>query len=165
MLADRIGVLDRVCSCYRERPGAITSTPGPRHAEVFARYEAVFAFLDARRELDGYHAAMFERMIAHELGVLPRVGPYGSPDHRRSFSRISAHHHRYRPPHHRPPAGVRAVKDRLVRDDAYRTFHVLMSAYRDVARLRAGIVGLQRRPTGGAPQLVTTGVPQLTSRG
>lgn len=160
MLADRIGVLDRVCYCYRERPGAITSTPGPRHAEIFARYEDVFAFLDARRHLDRYRATMFERMITHELGVLPRVGPYGSIDHRRFFSGISAHHHRYRPPGHRPRVGIHAVKDRLVRDDAYRSFHGLMSAYRHVGRLPARIGGFPRRRTGSAPQLVTTAMPQ-----
>lgn len=155
MLADRIGVLDRVCYCYRERPGAITATQGPRHAEVFARYEEVFALLDATPGLDSFRAAMFERMITHELGVLPRVGPYGSDDHRRFFTRIAEHHHRYRPAGYPTPPGIRGVKDRLVRRDAYRTYHSMLSAYRRLADLRP------TPPVGPAP--APRPVPRLTT--
>jgi hypothetical protein len=144
MLAERIGVLDRICYCYRDRPGAITSTPGHRHADVFARYDQVFAFLDDHPQLERFRTGIFERMITHELGVLPRVGEYGSAEHRRFFTRISGHHRRYRPAG-LPASGRRARSQGPARAPRrLPAFHRMLHVYRDLTALRSDVLRQRR---------------------
>lgn len=66
LAAERLRYLDRPCYVYRRgRPGAITASASPKHADAFAQYDAIFAFLDKRpHEL---HKLVFERTVKQAL--------------------------------------------------------------------------------------------------
>ncbi|MER7455764.1 bifunctional glycosyltransferase family 2 protein/CDP-glycerol:glycerophosphate glycerophosphotransferase [Micromonospora sp. NPDC126480] len=142
LLAERIGVLDRVCVNYRQRrAGAITRTRGDRHFEVFAQWHRVFRLLDEwGPAVDELRPVLFERMIWHYLTVLgngERIAPELRPGF---FAQITADHARWRPAQGYPvPGGAEGLKHRLVADGRWRTFSALRGAYRarDVAARQA----------------------------
>lgn len=140
--ADRIGVCDRVCYRYRQRPGSLLATPSRRHFDIFASYAWVFDFLAAREAAgsptaDAVRAGLFERAIWHYSTVLSSgLVPRG--DRREFFHRMAGDYHRYRPDGHVPPPGARGVKYRLVQRDAYRLYEAL----EPVNRLRVAALGL-----------------------
>ncbi|MDQ3406105.1 MAG: bifunctional glycosyltransferase family 2 protein/CDP-glycerol:glycerophosphate glycerophosphotransferase, partial [Actinomycetota bacterium] len=125
MAAQRISLLDRVCYFYRQRrKGAITKTVSERHFEVFAKYEEVFAFLDAHPELDEFRSAMFQRTIWHYLIILNRARV---PPELRSefFNRVAEHYARWEPPGFQPPAGLEGREYEMLRRRSYAGFQAL----------------------------------------
>ncbi|WP_431986991.1 bifunctional glycosyltransferase/CDP-glycerol:glycerophosphate glycerophosphotransferase [Streptomyces griseoflavus] len=140
MTAESIATLDRVCVHYRQRrAGCILRTTSDRHFDVFDQYDRVFAFLDARPELERWRPVLFRRMVDHLVTVYTRRDrlPRGS---RAAFlRRARSHYRRHRAPGAPVPARAR-VHHTLVRFGLHRTYRTLRLAaalYRGAAR-RAG---------------------------
>ncbi|MER5176822.1 CDP-glycerol glycerophosphotransferase family protein [Streptomyces sp. NPDC002896] len=136
LTAESIAVLDRVCVHYRQRrQGAITSTPGSRHFEIFEQYDRVFAYLDAHPELAEWRPHVFRRMTDHFSSVFTARGrvPRGS---RAAFLRQARTYcRRYRVPGATPPARTR-IRHALVRMGAHRTYRAVCSARAFQRRVR-----------------------------
>ncbi|MFJ9604952.1 CDP-glycerol glycerophosphotransferase family protein [Kitasatospora sp. NPDC101176] len=119
LAAGRLRYLDRPCYVYRRgREGAITATASPRHADVFAQYEAIFAFLD-RPDRPGEPVPASLRTLVFDRTVRQALNVYDSPglvpvDRRKEFfRRITQHFARHRPDGYQFPGGVRGVQYRL----------------------------------------------------
>lgn len=106
--AETIAVLDRSCVLYRQRRegGNILRTVSRKHFDVFDQYDRVFAYLDARPELDSWRPALFGKMTDHFLTVLEKPGrlPHNA---RAEFFHRAAKDYRSRLPEgfQRPPGG------------------------------------------------------------
>ncbi|MFI6443940.1 CDP-glycerol glycerophosphotransferase family protein [Kitasatospora sp. NPDC050543] len=116
LAAGRLRYLDRPCYFYRRgRAGAITSTASPKHADAFAQYDAIFAFMDRgdRSIPDALRTLVFDRTVKQALTVYDTPGLV-PPDLRRDFfQRITDHFARHRPAGYRFPGGLRGVQYRL----------------------------------------------------
>ncbi len=152
----RLGVLGRVCYCYRQRAtGAITQTVGERHFDVFAQWERVFAFLDRRGDLDALRALVFARMMWHLLAVFGN--PQRVPVRRRRdfFREMTGLYRRHAPgAGYLVPPGPDGVKSRLVARGAYRTFAVgrlLGRPRRGAGSTTRSLVATLRRVIGRSP--------------
>ncbi|WBB46904.1 glycosyltransferase family 2 protein [Verrucosispora sp. WMMA2044] len=99
ILADRITVLERVCIYYRQRrQGAITSTPGYRHFEVFDQYDRLFSRLDDIGErATQFRSLVFERMMYQCLLVLENPDRVARSHQREFFSALAKAFTRHRP--------------------------------------------------------------------
>jgi glycosyltransferase involved in cell wall biosynthesis len=127
--AEKIGVLDRVCYCYRQRPGAITFTITDRHFDVFPQWQRVFDFLDTRPACAALRPVVFERMIWHLLAVLGHAERVPRRRRRAFFAEMTVLYRRHRPAEGYPaPGGVEGLKRRLVGLGAYPVFEVLRRA-------------------------------------
>ncbi|MFE5211840.1 CDP-glycerol glycerophosphotransferase family protein [Streptomyces sp. NPDC056600] len=114
LAAASLATLDRVCLHYRQRRlGNILGTPGRQHFDVFAQYDRVFAFLDARPALAHWRGPLFQRMTDHYVTVLQRADRLPPGTHREFLRRARDHHRRHRVPGP-PPAGLRARGRHLV---------------------------------------------------
>ncbi|TWJ23242.1 glycosyl transferase family 2 [Micromonospora endolithica] len=146
MAAERIEVLDRVCYCYRQRAasGAITKTRSPRHFEVFAQYERLFARVDrGGRAYDVFRPELFRVMTDHYLVIAGNERRLPPSVRRSFFHRAARDYRRWLPADGYPmPDGVAGLKHRLLRDDNYPAYAVLRSAYRAANQLRRTV----RRP-------------------
>ena len=124
LAAPRLRYLDRSCYTYRRgRPGAITSTASAKHADAFAQYDAIFAFLDRRPS--PLHPAVFERTVRQALTVYDTPGLVPQELRGAFFARITDHIARHRPPGHRFPRGARGVPYRLAARGARRSYDEL----------------------------------------
>ncbi|MBA4860320.1 bifunctional glycosyltransferase family 2 protein/CDP-glycerol:glycerophosphate glycerophosphotransferase [Streptomyces sp. PSKA54] len=136
LTAESIAVLDRVCVHYRQRrQGAITSTPGSRHFEIFDQYDRVFAYLDAHPELAEWRPHVFRRMIDHFSTVFTARGrvPRGS---RGAFlRRTRTYCRRYRSSGATPRLRTR-IRHALVGMGAHRTYRALCSGRTFLRRVR-----------------------------
>ncbi|MEU9079398.1 bifunctional glycosyltransferase family 2 protein/CDP-glycerol:glycerophosphate glycerophosphotransferase [Kitasatospora sp. NPDC004745] len=119
LAAGRLRYLDRPCYVYRRgREGAITATASPRHADVFAQYEAIFAFLD-RPDRPGepvpasLRTLVFDRTVRQALNVYDTPGLVPLDRRKEFFRRITQHFARHRPDGYQFPGGVRGVQYRL----------------------------------------------------
>ncbi|GAA2134958.1 bifunctional glycosyltransferase/CDP-glycerol:glycerophosphate glycerophosphotransferase [Kitasatospora kazusensis] len=124
LAAGRLRYLDRSCYNYRRgRPGAITSTASPKHADVFAQYDAIFAFL-SRRGLTNQRL-VFDRTVKQALTVYDTPGLVPAELRREFFAQISAHFARHRPAGYSFPAGLRGVQYRLASMGSRRAYDEL----------------------------------------
>ncbi|WP_263102752.1 bifunctional glycosyltransferase family 2 protein/CDP-glycerol:glycerophosphate glycerophosphotransferase [Kitasatospora sp. DSM 101779] len=124
LAAGRLRFLDHPCYAYRRgRPGAITSTPSAKHADAFAQYEEIFAFLDRRPS--PLRAAVFERTVRQALTVYDTPGLVPAAARPDFFRRITAHIARHRPPGHLFPCGPRGLPYRLASRGARRSYDEL----------------------------------------
>ncbi|MCT2591316.1 bifunctional glycosyltransferase family 2 protein/CDP-glycerol:glycerophosphate glycerophosphotransferase [Streptomyces sp. N2-109] len=129
--ARSIGCLPRACVSYRQRPqGAITRSPGRKHFDIFPQYESLFAFLDARPELDELRPVLFERMISHYLFCVARPDRVRPSDRRAYFRAAARHYHRFRPTGFRPPGGIEGAAFRLLASRSYTAYATLENAKR-----------------------------------
>ncbi|NBE55875.1 glycosyltransferase [Streptomyces sp. YC537] len=144
MAAETIATLDRVCVHYRQRrQGNILGTTSRKHFDVFDQYDRVFAFLDARPELDRWRPVLFRRMVDHYANV------FGNRDRlpRRSrpefLRRARAQYRRYHVP---GPRGRprNQVRQGLVRFGAHRTYRALRLARTAARRLDAAARSVRR---------------------
>ncbi|MFG2562553.1 CDP-glycerol glycerophosphotransferase family protein [Streptomyces sp. NPDC048496] len=137
--AERIGCLARVGIEYRQRrQGAITRTPGRKHFDIFPQYEGLFAFLDARPELDWAKPLLFERAMNHMLFVIARPERVVHADREEFFRLTLDFYRRHLPAGFTPPETVTGEKMRALTKGSYRTFQAL-----ELAR-RAKGAGLRR---------------------
>ncbi|MBV6697170.1 bifunctional glycosyltransferase family 2 protein/CDP-glycerol:glycerophosphate glycerophosphotransferase [Kitasatospora aureofaciens] len=119
LAADRLRFLDRPCYVYRRgRDGAITATTSPKHADVFAQYDAIFAFLDrpdrpGRPVPAALRTLVFDRTVRQALNVYDTPGLVPADRRKEFFRRISQHFARHRPDGYQFPGGVRGVQYRL----------------------------------------------------
>ncbi|MFG3051759.1 CDP-glycerol glycerophosphotransferase family protein [Kitasatospora sp. NPDC048239] len=116
LAAGRLRYLDRPCYFYRRgRAGAITSTASPKHADAFAQYDAIFAFLDRteRPVPDALRTLVFERTVQQALTVHDTPGLVPPELRKDFFRRIAEHFARHRPAGYRFPGGLRGVQYRL----------------------------------------------------
>ncbi|MFF2612903.1 CDP-glycerol glycerophosphotransferase family protein [Kitasatospora sp. NPDC058046] len=119
LAAERLRYLDRPCYFYRRgRDGAITATASPKHADVFAQYDAIFAFLDrpdrpGRPVPDSLRTLVFDRTVRQALNVYDTPGLVPTDLRKDFFQRIARHFDRHRPAGYRFPGGVRGVQYRL----------------------------------------------------
>ncbi|MGF1432433.1 glycosyltransferase family 2 protein [Kitasatospora sp. LaBMicrA B282] len=138
LAADRLRYLDRACYNYRRgRPGAITATASPKHADAFAQYQAIFAFLDRHPELDDLRSLVFDRTVRQALTVYDTPGLVPAELRRDFFHRIAAHFAAHRPAGYRYPGGVLGVQYRLAARDARRGYDELRRAGRLPRTLKA----------------------------
>ena len=144
LAAKRIGVLDRLCYAYRQRPdGAITHTTNERHHEVFEQWHRVMTAV----ELDhpDLRPMMFQRMIWHYLGVLNHPARISRGHRRTFFRRIVADYRAYRPAGGYPvPGGVARVRFALVAANLFWVFEVLRAVYRSRSKVTAGVRAVGR---------------------
>ena len=156
--AARISFLDQDVYYYRRlRPGAITTTPSPKHLDVFAEYDAIFAFLDSRPDLPaGLRDLVFDRTLRQAVTVLDTPGLVPAELRREFFRRAADHVRRHRPPGHRHPGGLRGVQYRLVERDSWGAYQRLRplqalprtvkgAARRSVPRAKRAVRGTARR--------------------
>lgn len=145
--AARIGFLDQDVYHYRRlRPGAITTTPSPKHLDVFAEYDAVFAFLDSRPELpDALRNLVFDRTVRQAVTVLDTPGLVPDGLRREFFDRLTDHVRRHRPAGHRHPGGLRGVQYRLVEQGAWGAYRRLRPLQALPRTVRGGVRGAARR--------------------
>jgi len=123
LAADRLRYLDRPCYHYRRgRPGAITATASPKHADAFAQYDAIFAFLDRNERADALRTLVFDRTVKQALTVYDTPGLVPVELRPEFFRRIAAHFERHRPAGYRFPGGVRGVQYRLAARGARRAY-------------------------------------------
>lgn len=147
--AERLRYLDRSCYHYRRgRAGAITSTASPRHADAFAQYDAIFAFLDRRAEQGRpvpaqLRTLVFDRTVKQALTVYDTPGLVPVELRPEFFRRVSEHFARHRPAGYRFPGGLRGVQYRL----AARGSRI---AYGELRRTGQLPRALRRRLRGGA---------------
>lgn len=138
--AGRVEVLNRVCYHYRQRTvESITSTVSPRHFEVFDQYARLFEWLDT--DMPGAHTPrreLFRVMIDHYLVIIGNDHRVPRARRREFFARMAADF-RARVPRegYDAPRGVRRIKHRLVRHNAYRTYAALRRIYRLARRFLA----------------------------
>ncbi|MHA6760786.1 bifunctional glycosyltransferase/CDP-glycerol:glycerophosphate glycerophosphotransferase [Streptacidiphilus sp. PAMC 29251] len=125
--AARISFLDQDVYYYRrQRPGAITTTPSPKHLDVFAEYDAIFAFLDSRPDLPvELRRLVFDRTLRQAVTVLDTPGLVPAELRREFFARAADHVRRHRPAGHRHPSGLRGVQYRLVERDSWGAYQRL----------------------------------------
>ncbi|MFJ1751515.1 glycosyltransferase family 2 protein [Kitasatospora sp. NPDC088134] len=143
LAADRLRYLDRVCYHYRRgRPGAITATSSPKHADAFAQYDAIFAFLDRDERADRLRGLVFDRTAKQALTVYDTPGLVPAALRPEFFARITAHFARHRPAGHPFPPGLRGLQYRLAARGSRRAYDRLRGAARLPAtaarRLRPG---------------------------
>ncbi|MFD9127494.1 CDP-glycerol glycerophosphotransferase family protein [Kitasatospora sp. NPDC059571] len=153
LAAGRLRYLDRPCYAYRRgRPGAITSTPSPRHADAFAQYDAIFAFLDGRPS--PLRPLVFDRTVRQALTVYDTPGLVPAALRGEFFDRITGHIARHRPAGHRFPLGAQGIASRLAARGARRSYDALRRtrALPRAARRtgRAAAPALRRAVRGGA---------------
>lgn len=146
LAAEKISVLDRVCYCYRQRRGAITSTVTDRHFEVFPQWQRVFDFLDDHPECAALRPQVFARMIWHLLAVLGHAERVPKRRRRAFFAEMTVLYRRHRPADGYPaPSGVEGLKHRLVGLGAYPVFEALRRADR-LRRAMGGGRAARRAP-------------------
>ncbi len=157
LTAERLRYLDRSCYVYRRgRPGAITATASPRHADAFAQYDAIFAFLDRphpdRPGIDaGLRTLVFERTVKQALTVYDSPGLVPADLRKAFFQQISEHFARHRPPGYRFPGGATGLRYRLAARGARLGYDELRRAGRLPRRLKATLTPTTRPdgpPTG-----------------
>jgi CDP-glycerol glycerophosphotransferase len=153
MAARSLDVLGRVCYCYRQRAGGgITRTVSPRHVEVFAQYERLFAVVDRHAAAyDVFRPELFRLMVNHLL-VIAGSERRLPPSLRRAFFRQAAQRYRRWLPSqgYDVPGGVAGLKHRLLGRDAYLAYAALRLAYR-VAGLRGRLATAQPDPVAALP--------------
>jgi CDP-glycerol glycerophosphotransferase len=140
LAAARIDTLDRVCYCYRQRPGGgITRSVSARHFDVFAQYERMWSA--AARSPAAYHRfrpQLFRLMVNHLL-VIAGNEQRVPPSLRRDFFRRLHREYRRRLPAggYPRPGGLTGLKHRLVHWNAYELYAALRLARRADDWLRA----------------------------
>ncbi|MEU9131123.1 CDP-glycerol glycerophosphotransferase family protein [Kitasatospora sp. NPDC048540] len=124
LAAGRLRYLDRPCYAYRRgRPGAITATASPKHADAFAQYDAIFAFLGRHPEVGPeLRTLVFDRTVKQALTVHDTPGLVPTGMRAEFFRRIGEHFERHRPAGYRFPGGVRGLQYRLVARGARRSY-------------------------------------------
>ncbi|MFJ9517426.1 CDP-glycerol glycerophosphotransferase family protein [Kitasatospora sp. NPDC101801] len=116
LLTGRLRYLDRSCYNYRRgRPGAITATASPKHADAFAQYDAIFRVLDRPSADPGpaLRRLVFDRTVRQALTVYDTPGLVPTDLRADFFARIADHFARHRPADYRFPGGLRGVQYRL----------------------------------------------------
>ncbi|QKW22709.1 CDP-glycerol glycerophosphotransferase family protein [Kitasatospora sp. NA04385] len=155
LAADRLLYLDRPCYDYRRgRPGAITATASAKHADAFAQYDAIFAFLDRNERADALRTLVFDRTVKQALTLYdtPGLVPVGlRPEF---FARITGHFAKHRPAGYQYPSGVRGVQYRLAARGSRRAYAELRRGGRlpGAVKRGAGAVapGVKRAVRSGA---------------
>ncbi|MCY1137270.1 bifunctional glycosyltransferase family 2 protein/CDP-glycerol:glycerophosphate glycerophosphotransferase [Actinoplanes sp. Pm04-4] len=131
ILADRMAVLDRVCIYYRQRRrGAITSTPGRRHFEVFGQYDLLFQHLDKIGErAEPFRALVFGRMLYQCLLVLENRERVAKGDRREFFGALTDAYRRHLPRGgYQPPGGTEGRRQRVAASGSYALWRILWFA-------------------------------------
>ncbi|MEY9962931.1 glycosyltransferase involved in cell wall biosynthesis [Streptacidiphilus sp. MAP12-16] len=154
LTAERIGFLPQEAYFYRRaREGAITSTASPKHADAFAQYDAIFAFLDRRPDIPAsLRRLVFDRTVKQAVTVLDTPGLVPPELRRDFFHRTAEHFRRRRPDGYRYPGGLRGVQYRLVERDAwgaYQRLRPLQALPRTLRRTARGSVPLAKRALRG----------------
>ncbi|MGC9376074.1 bifunctional glycosyltransferase/CDP-glycerol:glycerophosphate glycerophosphotransferase [Streptomyces sp. MH13] len=145
MTARSIATLDRVCVHYRQRRrGSILGTPSPRHLDVFAQYDRVFAFLESAPELEHWRPVLFRRMADHLTTVFTRPDRLPRSLRGEFLRRARVHCRRYRVPGAPAPLPVR-LRHALLRLGLRRTYEALRLAS-----------ALRHRTVKGTAQLLRT---------
>ncbi|MDH6125560.1 bifunctional glycosyltransferase/CDP-glycerol:glycerophosphate glycerophosphotransferase [Kitasatospora sp. GP82] len=139
--ARRLRYLDRPCYTYRRgRPGAITSTASPKHADAFAQYDAIFAFLDRRgigtAGQDALRNLVFDRTVKQALTIYDTPGLVPTALRGDFFHRIGEHFGRHRPPGYRYPSGLRGIQYRVLASGSRRAYGELRRTRRIPRALR-----------------------------
>ncbi|MBX7552084.1 bifunctional glycosyltransferase family 2 protein/CDP-glycerol:glycerophosphate glycerophosphotransferase [Streptomyces sp. tea 10] len=157
LAARRLSMLDRVCYHYRRgREGAITNTSSPKHFDLFAQYERIFAFIDREAETaEPFRRAVFDRTVRHATTVLATPGLVPESMRRDFFRQASEHFRRFRPRDYSHPSGLRGLQYRLVERGAYPAYAALEPVNRLRLALRTAL-GRARRAARRAPRLVAT---------
>ncbi|MFE3106228.1 CDP-glycerol glycerophosphotransferase family protein [Kitasatospora indigofera] len=139
--ARRMRYLDRSCYYYRRgRPGAITSTASPKHADAFAQYDAIFAFLDRHGmdAADPLRTLVFERTLKQALTVYDSPGLVPATMRKEFFRRTSEHFARHRPAGYRFPGGASGLQYRLAARGSRLAYDELRRGGRLPRELRRG---------------------------
>ncbi|WP_281292393.1 bifunctional glycosyltransferase/CDP-glycerol:glycerophosphate glycerophosphotransferase [Kitasatospora atroaurantiaca] len=152
LAARRLRYLDRPCYNYRRgRPGAITNTASPKHADAFAQYDAIFTFLNEHTAFADEHgpdqhlrSLVFDRTVKQALTVYDTPGLVPTELRAEFFRRIADHFARHRPPGYHFPSGLRGFQYRLAARGAQR-------AYGELRRTGRLPRGLRRRARAVAP--------------
>ncbi|MFG2697476.1 glycosyltransferase family 2 protein [Kitasatospora sp. NPDC048407] len=139
LAAESITLLDQVGVHYRQRRegGNILATASRKHFDVFEQYDRVFAFLDARPDLERWRPVIYRMMLGHLATVVTKPGRVPAADRREFFRRAAEHCARHRPAGYRPPAGPEGVRGELLSRGSYLGFQslrVLAKARRAVRR-------------------------------
>jgi glycosyltransferase involved in cell wall biosynthesis len=137
LAAERITLLDTVGVHYRQRRegGNILATASRRHFDVFAQYDRVFAFLDARPDLDRWRPDVYRMMLGHLATVVSKPGRVPAGDRREFFRRAAEHCARHRPAGYRPAPGREGLRGELLGRGNYLGFQGL----RALARARRAV--------------------------
>lgn len=119
--AETIAVLDRSCVLYRQRRegGNILRTVSRKHFDVFDQYDRVFAYLDARPELDSWRPALFRKMTDHFLTVLEKPGRLPQNARAEFFHRAAKDYRSRLPEGFQRPLGGKGYKYALLGLDSY----------------------------------------------
>ncbi|NED90640.1 glycosyltransferase [Streptomyces sp. SID11233] len=119
--AETIAVLDRSCVLYRQRRegGNILRTVSRKHFDVFDQYDRVFAYLDARPELESWRPALFRKMTDHFLTVLEKPGRLPQNARAEFFHRAAKDYRGRLPEGFQRPLGGKGYKYALLGLDSY----------------------------------------------
>ncbi|MFB9371927.1 glycosyltransferase family 2 protein [Kitasatospora sp. NPDC001664] len=142
LLTGRLRYLDRSCYNYRRgRPGAITATASPKHADAFAQYDAIFATLDRPGNDPGpaMRQLVFDRTVRQALTVYDTPGLVPTELRPDFFARIAAHFARHRPAGYRFPGGIRGIQYRLAARNSRIAYNELRRGGTLPGRLRKAI--------------------------
>ncbi|WP_052509315.1 bifunctional glycosyltransferase/CDP-glycerol:glycerophosphate glycerophosphotransferase [Kitasatospora griseola] len=139
LAADRLVYLDRPCYRYRRgRPGAITATASAKHADAFAQYDAIFAFLDRDERANRLRTLVFDRTVKQALTIYDTPGLVPVELRAEFFARITGHFAEHRPAGYRFPSGVRGIQYRLAARGSRRAYAELRRGGRLPGAVRRG---------------------------
>lgn len=117
--------LNRVVLLYRQRrSGNILGTTSPRHFDVFAQYDRVFAEADRIEISEGMRRHLFDIMVNHYVIILQHGGRLANSERRRFYEQASTSVERHSPAtegDHKQnrPSNIRA---RLFKRKSYSSF-------------------------------------------
>ena len=148
LAARSLSYLDQDLYFYRrQRAGAITNTASAKHADAFAQYDAIFAFLDRRPEIGpSLCRLVFDRTVKKAVTILDSPGLVPDDLREEFFRRTTEHFRRHRPAGHSYPKGLRGVQYRLVDRGAWGAYQRL----RPLQALPRTLPGTVKRAVRGA---------------
>lgn len=143
ILAERISILLQVCLYYRQRRrGAITSTPGKRHLEVFKQYDLLFENLDKIGPRgDEFRPIVFQRMLHQGLLVLDNPERVAKSVRPEFFALLSRAYNTHLPKqgYDRPEGKVEGLKHRALARGSLRLYDSLQFVQKVKRRSRKKI--------------------------
>lgn len=151
-VAERIGVLDRVCVDYRQREHAVTRSVSDKHFAIFDHWERAFELVERHAPAcPARRSVMFGRMIRHYLFVFDYPGRIPPASRRRYFETMVAHYRRYRPAEgYAMPSRAEMLKHGIVRLGWYE----LADARRKAGEIKKGLrTAIGSRKTGRGASL------------
>ncbi|GAA3077101.1 CDP-glycerol glycerophosphotransferase family protein [Streptomyces glomeratus] len=143
--ADEIAALDEVAYEIRElREQSLPPMTTAQRYQCLERYERLHRLLAARGASEGPRAVLYDLMVRDLLRVFSRSG-MPEAEAREFFGRASEAAVRWRPEHHRRPAGFEGVRHAFLEENAYTKYRVFQAANQKRREVRSVVAAGKRQ--------------------